>query len=142
MDTEIIIRSWWIKNWKWFASLMGFILACLIVTYAIAQGSFKDFAQAYADTALYENAIAKANKNKEVVQILGEIEPLDDLAILEGNTKYSDNNTLVDATVRIIGKKRKGKMDISAEKTNSKWNYKIIKIRIIDTKKEIIVLEK
>lgn len=140
MDNEIRIKGWWRRNWKWFASLMGFILACLILTYAIAQGSFKDFAQAYADTALYENAIFEANKNKEILQILGKIEPLDDLAILEGNTKYSDNNKIIDATVRIIGKNGKGKMDIVAEKINQKWNYKIIKIRIKN--KEIIILEK
>lgn len=141
MNNEIIARSWWKKNWKWFLSLIGFILACLILAYAIKQGSFKDFAQAYADTALYENAIAEANKNKEVIEILGKIGPLDNLAILEGDAKYS-NNKSIDASVRIIGKNERGRMDISAEKKDSKWIYKLIRIRVKDRKKAILILEK
>lgn len=101
--------------------------------------SFKDMAQAYADPSLFQKAITEANKNNEVLQTLGTIEPLDDMAILEGNTRYSNNNKAMEATVRVTGKKAKGKMDISAQKIGSEWNYEIIKIRVHETKQEIII---
>lgn len=140
MDNEIIRESWWKRNWKWFVSLLAFILASLILAYAIAQGNFKDIAQAYNDTALYTNAIDQANDNEEVIEILGKIGPLDNLAILEGSTKYS-NNKSVFATVRIKGKKKRGRMDIAAQKVNSEWVYEMIKVRIEKSTQIIMVKE-
>jgi 4-amino-4-deoxy-L-arabinose transferase-like glycosyltransferase len=141
MDNEITQESWWKRNWKWFVSLLAFILASLILAYAITQGNFKDMAQAYNDTTLYTNAIDQANNNEEVIQILGEIGPLDNLAILEGSTKYSNNNKSVFATVRIRGKKKRGRMDIAAQKINSEWVYEMIKVRVEKSTQIIMVKE-
>lgn len=139
MENETIKKSWWAKNWKWLGFLLAFIFASILLAYAITQGNFKDMAQAYNDTALYTKAINKANENEQVLEILGEIGPLDNLAILEGSTKYSNNNKSVFATVRIIGKKKRGRMDIAAEKINSEWIYEMIKVRIEKSTQIIMV---
>ncbi|MEZ0006709.1 putative negative regulator of RcsB-dependent stress response [Flavobacterium sp. 28YEA47A] len=139
MKNKINLKSWWQINYRWFLSLSAFIIACLILAYAISQGSFKDMAQAYADPVLFQKAITEANKNDEVIQILGTLEPLDNMAILEGNTRYSNDNKAIEATVRVTGKKAKGKMDISAQKIGSEWKYEGIKIRVHETKQEIII---
>ena len=93
-------------------------------------GITTDFAQAYADTELYKNALEKVNTNQKVNELLGEIEPLGKMAILEGQTEYSNDNQTVNSTVRIIGTKGKARMDITAEKLNSEWNYSKINVRI------------
>lgn len=139
MKNKINIKSWWQINYRWFLSLAGFIIACLILAYGISQGSFKDMTQAYADPALFQKAITEANKNNEVIETLGILEPLDNMAIIEGNTKYSNDNKAIEATVRVTGKKAKGKMDISAQKIDSEWKYEGIKIRVHETKQEIII---
>lgn len=98
-------------------------------------------AQAYADPTLFQNAITKANENTKVIQVFGTLEPIDNLAILEGNTKYTNDNKAIEATVRVIGKKAQGKMDISAQKTGSEWTYELIKLRVTKTGQEITVIK-
>ncbi|HKO78073.1 MAG TPA: cytochrome c oxidase assembly factor Coa1 family protein, partial [Flavobacterium sp.] len=59
----------------------------------------------------------------------------------ERNAIYSNNNNSVELSIRIKGNKGKGKMDISAEKSGTKWGYKKINIRIKEPKQEIQILE-
>ncbi len=73
--------------------------------------------------------------NKTVISILGELQPIDKLAILEGQVNFSEDNTSVKSSIRIIGKKGKGVMDIVANKVDNKWNYKTIDVRIKKPKK-------
>lgn len=96
-----------------------------------------DFAQAYLDKPLYENAIEKAKTNKKVKEIFGELESIDKLAILEGDVAYSNGNKTVKMSVRISGSKEKGTMHILANKENENWKYK--KIDIISKKQKIEV---
>jgi hypothetical protein len=103
-------------------------------------GSLTDIAKAYSDNLLYEKAIEKANKNKRVLEVIGQIKPIDKLAILEGNANYSNNNNSIILSVRIKGSKGKGKMNISADKNGSEWVYKKINIRIKEPKEEIQIV--
>ncbi|OJX48888.1 MAG: hypothetical protein BGO88_00355 [Flavobacterium sp. 38-13] len=141
MKKQTTLKNWWKINYKWSLSLAAFIIACLILAYNISRGSFKDMAQAYADPTLFQNAITKANENTKVIQVFGTLEPIDNLAILEGNTKYTNDNKAIEATVRVIGKKAQGKMDISAQKNGSEWTYGLIKLRVAKTGQEITVIK-
>ena len=104
-----------------------------------------DLTNAYSDTELYNDALEKAKTNKAVIAILGEIEPIDKLAILEGQVSYSEDNTSVKSSIRIIGSKGKAKLDILANKVNTEWVYQTITIRIKQPKDQkqtiAIVLE-
>jgi hypothetical protein len=142
MDNELIVKkNWWSSNWKWslptllFLLLFGFLLSSTI------DGNITDIAQAYSDNSLYEKAIEKAKTNKRVSEVLGKIEPIDQLAIFEGNAVYSNNNNSVTLSIRIKGSKGKGKMDISAEKNGTEWEYKTINIRTKNPKEEIQILK-
>jgi len=132
MNNEIIKeKSWWKRNWKWFLPIASFTLIAVVLFFSSGLGGhMTDFAQAYSDTELYENAIAKAQRNKKVTNLLGELEPIDKLAILEGEVRYSNHNKSVDLSIRVKGSKRKASMDISADKINGEWNYRKINIRI------------
>ena len=132
MNNELIKpKSWWNKNWKWLVPISGLVLVLIIFIFSIGiSGVATDFAQAYSETELYENAIEKVNSEPKVNEILGEIEPIDKLAILEGEVKYSNANNTVNSTVRIIGTKGKARMDITADRINNEWNYSKINVRI------------
>ena len=127
MDNEIIEeKRFWTKRWFWSTVIIaiGFMLIMISNSDDVV-----NFGQAYADPSLYQNAIDKANKNEKVIQNFGKLKPIDKLAILEGNTLYSNNNKSISISVRVSGKKENGKMDILADKEGNIWKYKSIKIR-------------
>jgi hypothetical protein len=143
MNNELLVeRSWWKRNWKWFlpASIIMLLLLFGLFLSSSLNGNVADITRAYSENALYEKAIEKAKVNEKVVELIGEIEPIDKLAILEGNVIYSNNNNSVELSIRVKGNKGKGKMDISAYKSGTEWKYKKINIRIKEPKEEIQIL--
>lgn len=146
MSNELITqKSWCKRNWKWFIPLTGIILILIIVFFSSGLGgTTADLTQAYADTELYENALQKVKSDKRVIEILGEIEPIDKLAILEGSVKYSQDNKTVNTSIRLKCIKGKAKMDITANRIDNKWDYEKINLRIrepIEKTLEIIIIE-
>jgi len=143
MENELIVnKSWFARNWKWFLPcLLIVILLCTVVITSTSKNDLANISQAYAEDALFENAIEKANKNKRVLETIGTIQPIDKLAILEGNTLYTNNNHNVELSVRIKGERGNGKLDISARKKGTEWDYAKISIRIKNPKEEIAVLK-
>lgn len=144
MDNELIATTtWWKVNWKWLVPTCVFlftIAATLLATTNI-DGTVTDFAKAYSDNSLYTKAIEKVKTNQRAKEVLGEIEPIGKLAILEGDTKYTNDNKSVEITVRIEGNKANGKMDVSAYKKGTEWQYKKITIRIKQPKEEIAIID-
>ncbi len=123
--------SWWKRNWKWVIPIFG-IIAISITVFLSSEmdGVAADLAKAYADPELYNNALDKVRTDHRVNALLGEIQPIDKMAIIEGQVEYSNDDTTVFSSVRIIGTKGKANMDISADRLNNTWNYNQIKIRI------------
>ncbi|KQX15037.1 cytochrome c oxidase assembly factor Coa1 family protein [Flavobacterium sp. Root420] len=142
MDNDLIVKETWLKrNWKWSipaAIVFIFILGLLLTSNS--QENITDIVQAYSDNSLYEKAIEKANSNKRILQTIGIIQPIDKLAILEGNAVYTNSNNSVELSVRIKGDKGIGKLDITADKVGKKWRYKKIIMRNKNPKEEIVVL--
>jgi hypothetical protein len=132
MNNELIEqKSWWKRNWKWLVPLSGIILISLGIFFSSGMdGIATDLVQAYEDTELYDNALEKAKSDERVTELLGEIKPIDQLAILEGHVEYSNDNKTVNSSIRIIGNKGKGSLDISADRMNNEWNYTKINVRI------------
>lgn len=132
MNNDLIEeKNWWNRNWKWIIPVSILIVISISVFFSSRMdGVATDLVQAYMDTELYENAIIKANSNTKIVELLGEIQPIDNLAILEGEVEYTNNNKTVYSSVRIVGTKGKANMDISAERIDDFWNYTKINIPI------------
>jgi len=132
MNNELIVqKSWWKRNWKWLVSVCGISLFLIGVFITSGMGEISaHFVRAYSDMTLYNNAIDKVNSVQKVKELLGEIEPIDNLAIFEGEVQYSNNNKTVNTTIRLKGTKGYARMDIIADKVNNEWVYKKINIRI------------
>jgi hypothetical protein len=143
MDNELIVeKSWWKRNWKWFSPtfVLLFLLIFGLILSSSVDGNVTDIAKFYSESSLYEKAIEKAKTNKRVIESIGEIEPIDKLAIIEGNATYSNNNNSVEISFRIKGDKGKGKVDIIANKNGLEWNYNKINIRIKETGEVIRII--
>ena len=144
MNNDLIEnKTWWERNWKWFLPtfIVLFLLLSGLLLSSSVDGNITDITQAYSDNSLYEKAIEKAKMNKRVLEVIGEIEPIDKLAILEGNAIYSNNHNSVEMSIRVKGNKGNGKMDISAKKIENEWKYTKINIRIKEPKEVIEILE-
>ena len=88
MNEILKTRNWWQTNWKWFIPTLGFLLFLvgLIFTTDIDE-NISNITKAYADSQLVENAMIKSLKNQEVQQLLGSLNPIDQMAIAEGWVK-------------------------------------------------------
>jgi len=143
MSNEIIHhKSWMQRNIKWFAPVLVVVLLLGSAVFSsVSDAPLGSYANALADDALYNDALKQAQQNAEVTKVLGNLEPVDQMAIIESNVEYSDNNNAVNLSVRVKGTKAKARMDVVAVKVNNAWHYEIIKIRIKDPKQEIVVLQ-
>jgi predicted negative regulator of RcsB-dependent stress response len=143
MNNEVHSNKSWIntnRKWIFLISILGLLIFFWIIIKSAIDGNVADYAKAYSDKTLYINALEKVKANPKAVEILGEINPIDELAILEGEVKYSNKGNSVESSIRIKGKKNKAKMDIVADKFDNQWIYKKINLRIKTTKEIIKIL--
>lgn len=132
MNNEIIKqKSWWSHHWKWIVPVSGILLVLTVLFFTTGMNAIAtDVAQAYTDAELYENALEKAKTNKQVTELLGELQPIDQLAILEGAVTYSNNNKTVQSSIRIKGTEGNAMLDISANRIKNEWKYTKLNVRI------------
>ena len=133
-------KPWLHRNWKWLTPVL-ILFSGLTVIISLAGNEISGVVSVFSDSEIYENALKIAKGNEEVQQTLGDLQPIDLMAIAEGTIKYSNNNNTVDISVRVKGLKGKGKLDISANKVQNEWVYSRIKIRIKRPKQTIKILE-
>lgn len=144
MDNELIAQKSWLQK-----NRIKLIISCFIATLIFSlllnsnsKNGITDSITALKENSLYEKAIDLANSNSAVLETIGKIDSIDKLAILEGNTSYTNNNNAVVISARINGIKKQGKIEIHATKNGSEWIYKKIAIRTKNLNNEIIVLDK
>ncbi|MNX34089.1 Cytochrome oxidase complex assembly protein 1 [compost metagenome] len=143
-NNELITeKNWFSKNWIWLLIGVLFLLSILILAFSSnSKNGLFDTVTALKENSLYEKAIDHANKKPEVIQTIGKISPIDKLAILEGSSSYTNNENSVDLSIRINGEKKRGKLEIHADRNGFEWNYKKIVIRIKNPNKEIIIINR
>ncbi|WP_033961900.1 cytochrome c oxidase assembly factor Coa1 family protein [Psychroserpens jangbogonensis] len=131
MTNNSIRQGTWLQHhWKWFVPTITVIVFLILFFSSGMNKVASDLSNAYSDTELYNDALEKVKANNAAIAVLGEIKPIDKLAILEGQVSYSENNTSVKSSIRIIGSKGKARLDIIANKVNAEWVYKTITVRV------------
>ena len=96
-------------------------------------------AKIHLESSVCDNALERAKKDKRVIKLLGELQPLGKLAIIEGSHKYSNDYHRLEISVAIIGSKMgnkiRSRMDILADRNGDEWIYRTINIRIKEPEK-------
>ncbi len=123
-------QSWIKRNWKWLLSLIVLMILSLSLFFTLTAGHLSDFTKAYLEPQLFKGAVELAQKNENVSELLGEIEPINKMAILEGDVVYSNQGNKVEFSVKIDGTNRKARIDVIANKNKNVWEYEKITIRI------------
>ncbi len=130
MENDLIKQnSWFQRNWKLVLPISIVAILGTTLFFSLTAGHLGDFGKAYSEPQLFQGALNKAKENEEV-KVLGEIEPVSKMAILEGDVNYTNQGNSVQFTVRIEGKNGKAFMDVIAERVTDSWKYKKITIRI------------
>ncbi|MFT5848584.1 MAG: hypothetical protein ACJARX_001165 [Psychroserpens sp.] len=143
-DITMQHKNWLQHHWKWLIPVVVITSGILLFIFSGLSGVTTDISKAYMEKDLFNNAFEKVQHHKAASDVLGALEPTDKLAILEGAVNYSNNNQSVNASIRIVGSKARGKIDITADKINSIWVYQLIKVRVkkpVDKKQTIEVLK-
>lgn len=142
MNNEIIQqKNWAQRNWRWALSFVIILVLGVILLFSLTGDHLGDFGQAYADPQLFQGAVDKAQENEAVTNLLGNLEPIDKMAILEGDVGYSNQNKNVSFSVRLKGSNGKAQMSAEAIRKNDLWEYKKITIRIKDSSKNKQTIE-
>ena len=122
--------NWIRRNWKW---LVPIILLLGVFVMSLPKGignATLHIVKGYTDTEVPENALEIVKKNERVRQILGKLEPIGKLTVLEGYVKYAKNADSVFMALTIKGSKGKGKMDVRAFMKNGQWEYEQLDVRL------------
>ena len=130
MNDGIQKSRWFKRNWRWsIPIILLFTIFFLSLPKGIGNATLH-IAKGYSDSEVPENAFEIIKKNNRVNQMLGKLEPIGKLTILEGYVKYSENADSVFMALTIKGSKGKGKMDIRAFKNNHQWQYEELAVRL------------
>ena len=135
MNELIEHRSWFKRNWKWFVPCaLSLIVIIGLLSSSKVGGKIAGMAKIHTKSAVCHNALEIAKKNENVIELMGELQPLGKLAIVEGFHQYSNDYNKLEISVTVTGTKMenkiRSKMDILAERNGNKWIYKTINIRI------------
>ncbi|MDH7446146.1 cytochrome c oxidase assembly factor Coa1 family protein [Aquimarina sp. 2201CG14-23] len=134
-------KSWWKKNRNWVLTICVLMIGFFITVIMFLGKPIGDFTKAIIDRSVYDNAFDIVNEDKRVIEALGTLKPIGFFEVLEGEVHYSEDNSKAFITVRVLGSKQKGKMDIVASRKNEIWKYERIRIRTKKPKKTIEILD-
>ncbi len=135
MNELIEHKSWFKRNWKWCITfLVGLILAFGLLFSSELGENIIGITKVYSESEVCVDALEIAKKDTKVIALLGELQPLGKLTILEGAHKYSDDYNTRNITFDVTGTKHelkvRSKMDVVAHRFGDHWRYTSIRIRI------------
>jgi len=129
-------KSWWKRNWKWVVPTGGcltLIILCIAFIATVIFGATKMM----SGSEPYQDSLAKAQKNEQVIELLGE--PIETVGIMQGNISFSGNDGDADIRIPIKGPNGEGMIYVVGEKRNDVWTYSEMEVRI-DQNNEVIDL--
>lgn len=137
---ENVTRKTWLRrNLTWLFPLLLIVITGIYLIFT-GEAGFGNFARAYTDKPLFDDAVKTARQDERVVEALGTLNPIDKMTIAEGAVEYTEDGNGITATITVKGEKGNGKLDIVARKEGKAWHYDLLKVRVKDTKEEIIIL--
>lgn len=143
-------KPWFKRKRTWF--LLHFLICMGLFILTLPKELPKNvayLAKAYSEPEICEGALAITKNDSTIVALLGELESMGKLDMLNGSVGYSQGGDSVAITIDVRGDKKiqniRSKMDVLAERINGKWQYQNIKVRIkqpIEMKQTIPILDK
>lgn len=77
-------ENWWQRNSKWCIPFVVITSGLILIVFSGIGNTATDISKAYAQKDLFKDAFDIVKNHTEASSILEELEPMDNLAILEG----------------------------------------------------------
>jgi len=139
MSNEIIEQpSWWKRNWKWALPVGGCLTVIILGIVLVVGGAFA-FMSKVKTASGSDAALLAAQKNQEVIAILGE--PIESNGFGSFNISYKNSTKTADASTPIKGPNGTATIYISTTGDDDDLVYEIYNVTIDDTG-EIIELDR
>lgn len=150
MNSERQNKPWFKRRRIWFSVMILVCLGLFISSLPSGLGRNIGFlAKAYTEPEICEGALEITKKNQKILEVLGKLEPMGSLDMLNGSVGYSKGGDSVAITIDVRGDKKiediRSKMDVLARRIKGEWEYLNIKVRIKKPavlKQTIPILEK
>lgn len=135
MNTMYRSRPWYKRKRTWFLLVMLLGLGTFISSLpAELPVNIVYLVKGYSEPEICEGAFEITKNNPEVVALLGELEPMGSLDMLNGSVQYSKGGDSIAITISIFGAKEikgiRSKMDLMAVKMDGNWEYQKVRVRI------------
>lgn len=143
-------KAWFKRKRTWLLLLMlaGFGLFISTLPSELPANIFY-LTKAYSEPEICRGALEITKKNPKILEILGELEPMGNLDMLNGSVFYSEGGDSVAITINVEGNKEikniRSKMDVVAFRIDGNWEYQKIQIRIknpVEMKETIPIFKK
>ena len=134
-------ENWLKRHWKWIVSFV-FISICFLFFFILIGDATSRYTSILLQPELIENARKIANENKEVNTKFGKLQPHNFLNLIEGEVRYTTNKKRVAISIKLEGTRKKGILDVYAQKKVDTWEYDSIAVRIKKPEKVVIPVYK
>jgi hypothetical protein len=129
-------RNWWDNNARWVLpfgclGLTGIIGAAAIAVVVLIYGALRS-------SDPYQNALAAANADTRVVQVLGS--PITDRLFVTGSFNTSGPRGRAEFTLPVRGPKGNATIYAVASKSAGYWNFEALAVEVADTRERIDLL--
>lgn len=131
-------RSWFSRNWLWFIPTSGCLGIILFLIFGIGFAFF-GVSNMINNSTPIKNAIEKANNNTRVTSILGA--PIKRNGMPNGNISLFNSDGEISFAIPIKGSKSNGILVVNGIKTNGKWVFEDLYVKITKTQEKINLIE-
>lgn len=134
-------KGWWSRNWPWALPVgccSGCLLFLIILVFGFGVAVFS-FVDKFVEASPIEDAIEIAQKNKKVVEYLGE--DITSNGFPNGNIKMNNDDGEVDFRIPIKGELGEGVLVVRGIRADKKWTYEDLYVVIKETGEKINLLE-
>jgi hypothetical protein len=123
-------KNWFGRNWKWAVPTGGCLL--IIILFLVFAGTlFMGVTSIFTDSEPYKEAVANAQTNELVIQVLGE--PIETAGMIKGGINYNNGEGHTSLDIPIKGPNGSATLRVVADKYTEVWEYQIMEVIIKET---------
>jgi hypothetical protein len=129
--------GWWSRHWKWAVPLLGaFALALFAAVILLFMSALFGMMKS---SEPYQHSLQQARGNDRVIAALGD--PIEEGWLMMGNISVNGSSGEADLQIPISGPSGEGDIYVKASKSEGRWNYKTLLVRVDGAGESIDLLE-
>lgn len=136
-DDTMPRRNWWSRNWKWFVPVACAVGVCAFVAVILALLMF--FMNTLRSATPYREAVQRTRASPAVVAAIGV--PIETGWFFTGHIEVSNDTGSADFDIPVHGPKGAALIHVRATKSEGKWHYSIMRVRVEATQQRIDLLQ-